>query len=60
MIGYFIIALDHSEKLRRMLALADRRKVEVALVLGYPKYRFRRFIPRREMELVWNSVKTLA
>jgi nitroreductase/NAD-dependent dihydropyrimidine dehydrogenase PreA subunit len=59
LIGYFIFALDNSEKLRSMLALPDRRKVEVALVLGYPKYRFRRFIPRRKMEIVWNSVKTL-
>ena len=59
LIGYFIFALDNSEKLRSMLPLPDRRKVEVALVLGYPKYRFRRFIPRRKMEIVWNSVKTL-
>jgi hypothetical protein len=42
-----------------MLSLPDSRKVEVALVLGYPKYRFQRCIPRRKMEIVWNSVKTL-
>ena len=59
LIGYFIFALDNSEELRNMLSLADRRKVEVALVLGYPKFRFRRFIPRRKMEIVWNSVKKL-
>jgi nitroreductase/NAD-dependent dihydropyrimidine dehydrogenase PreA subunit len=57
LIGYFIFALDNSDKLYRMLSLPDRRKVEVALVLGYPKFRFRRVIPRRKMELAWNSVK---
>jgi nitroreductase len=59
LIGYFIFALDNSEQLRSMLSLPDSRKVEVALVLGYPKYRFQRCIPRRKMEIVWNSVKTL-
>ena len=59
LIGYFIIALDNSARLRSMLALPDHRKIEVALVLGYPKYRFRRFIPRRKMEIAWNSIKTV-
>ena len=57
LIGYFIFALDQSEDLRRMLSLPAGRKVEVALVVGYPKFRFRRVIPRRKMELVWNSIK---
>ncbi len=57
LIGYFIFALENSDKLLRMLLLPDLRKVEVAIVLGYPRYRFRRLIPRRKMELVWNSVQ---
>jgi len=57
LIGYFIFALDQSEDLRRMLSLPAGRKVEVALVVGYPKFRFQRVIPRRKMELVWNSIK---
>jgi nitroreductase len=57
LIGYFIFALDQSEDLRRMLSLPDGRKVEVALVMGYPKFRFQRVIPRRKMEIVWNSIK---
>ena len=57
LIGYFVFALDHSTRLCRMLSLPEGRKVEVALVLGYPKFGFRRHIPRREMEVVWNSIK---
>jgi len=57
LIGYFVFALDHTQKLRQMLSLPDGRKVEVALVLGYPKFRFRRCIPRRQMQVVWNSIK---
>jgi nitroreductase/NAD-dependent dihydropyrimidine dehydrogenase PreA subunit len=57
LIGYFIFALNQSAPLGRMLSLADGRKVEVAMVLGYPKFGFRRHIPRRKMEIVWNSIK---
>lgn len=57
LIGYFIFALDHSADLSRMLSLPHGRKVEVAVVLGHPKFSFRRHIPRRKMEIVWNSIK---
>ena len=57
LIGYFIFAIDRSADLCRMLSLPDGRRVEVAMVLGYPKFGFRRHIPRRKMEVVWNPVK---
>ena len=57
LIGYFIFALDHSEELHPMLSLPAGRRVEVAMVLGYPKFRFRRHVPRRKMELIWNPIK---
>jgi hypothetical protein len=40
-----------------MLQLPEGHKAEVALVLGHPKFRFRRVIPRRKMEIVWNPIK---
>ena len=57
LIGYFIFALYRCEDLLRMLSLPKGRKVEVAMVLGYPKFIFRRHIPRRKMQIVWNPVK---
>jgi nitroreductase len=54
LIGYFIYALENSGRLRRRLGLPDNRRVEVALVLGYPKYQFRRTVPRRRTEIIWN------
>jgi nitroreductase len=56
LIGYFIYALENSDQLRRYLGLLDNRRVEVAMVIGYPKYKFRRSIPRRSMEITWNPV----
>lgn len=57
LIGYFIYALESSNKLLTMFKLPEDRRIEVALVLGYPKYKFKRAIPRRRMEITWNSMK---
>jgi nitroreductase/NAD-dependent dihydropyrimidine dehydrogenase PreA subunit len=57
LIGYFIYTLESSGQLRRRLGLPDNRRVEVALVIGYPKYQFRRAVPRRRMEIVWNKTQ---
>ncbi len=54
LIGYLIAALGISRELRGMLGLPQGRRVEAALALGYPRYRFRRLIPRRRMDLSWN------
>jgi len=54
LIGYFIYALENSNQLRKYLGLSDNRRVEVALVIGYPKYQFKRTIPRRSIEIIWN------
>jgi nitroreductase/NAD-dependent dihydropyrimidine dehydrogenase PreA subunit len=54
-IGFFIIALDRSRALRRALGLPQDHRVEVVLVLGYPKYRFRRVLPRRQPAIVWDA-----
>ncbi|MBT8351094.1 MAG: nitroreductase family protein [Deltaproteobacteria bacterium] len=56
LIGYFIYALENSDQLRRYLRLPDNRRVEVALVIGYPKYQFKRIVSRRAMEIIWNPV----
>ncbi len=54
-IGFFIVALDRSRGLRRALGLPEDRRVEVVLVLGYPKYRFHRVPSRRRPAIVWDG-----
>ena len=48
LIGYFIYALENNGQLRRRLGLPDNRRVEVALVIGYPEYQFRRTVTAAE------------
>jgi nitroreductase/NAD-dependent dihydropyrimidine dehydrogenase PreA subunit len=57
LIGYFIYALENSGQLKRRLGLPDNRRVEVALVIGYPKYPFRRAVSRRRAEIAWNKTQ---
>jgi nitroreductase/NAD-dependent dihydropyrimidine dehydrogenase PreA subunit len=53
-IGIFQAVVEKSRKVRRMLGLPDDRESQVILVLGYPQHPFRRIVPRRNPELVWN------
>jgi nitroreductase len=57
-IGYLNAALERNRDLPRMLGLPAERQIEVALTLGYPRFQFRRAVPRRQMELVWNPAAT--
>jgi nitroreductase/NAD-dependent dihydropyrimidine dehydrogenase PreA subunit len=54
-IGYFHLALDRSKELHRTLGLAQDRRPEVTLVLGYPVYCFHRLLPRRQPKITWNA-----
>ena len=58
LIGYFIYALENSGQLRSRLGVPNNRRVEVALVIGYPKYPFRRAVSRRRAEIVWNKTQS--
>ena len=54
-IGFFQFALSHSRRLRLALGLPKGRRAEVVLVLGYPKFSFRRMLPRRGGKLTWDT-----
>jgi nitroreductase/NAD-dependent dihydropyrimidine dehydrogenase PreA subunit len=56
-IGYFTFALSRSRGLRRSLGLPEDRRAQVALIVGYPKYRFRRVLSRRQPNLTWGAAK---
>lgn len=54
-IGFLQFTLGLSRRLRRLLAIPPGRKPEVELILGVPKYPFRRVVPRRNLRLTWNE-----
>ena len=54
-IGFLQFALSLSRRLRKSLHLPSGRKPEIALILGVPKYPFRRVVPRRETKTTWNK-----
>jgi len=56
LIGYFIMAIDSSRSLKYQLNLPPGRRLEVALIIGYPQFKFRRAVPRRSMEIIWNPM----
>lgn len=53
LIGYYIYALEENPDLNKMVNLQKDRRIEVAVILGYPKFKFRRAIPRRKMTIDW-------
>ncbi len=54
-IGFLQFALGLSRHLRRSLNIPPGRKPEIELILGVPKYPFRRAVPRREPKITWNK-----
>ena len=53
-IGFFQMMVERSPKLARSLALPEGRVPQVAFTLGYPRYPYRRMVPRRIPNLAWN------
>jgi nitroreductase len=53
-IGYVNAALERSRRIPRILGLPPGRQLEVVLTLGHPRFKFRRAVPRRPMDLIWN------
>ncbi len=56
-IGYFIVALDNDAKLGLELGLPRGHLAQAALILGYPRHDFHRFVPRRAPSIRWGSTK---
>lgn len=54
-IGFLQFALGLSRRLRKLLHLPSGRKPEIELVLGVPKYPFRRVVPRRKPDISWSK-----
>jgi nitroreductase/NAD-dependent dihydropyrimidine dehydrogenase PreA subunit len=53
-IGIAEMAIQRNRKLRRAIGLPEGRRAQIALVVGVPQYQFRRVVPRRQPNLIWN------
>jgi len=57
-IGYVNAALERNRRIEELVGLPEGRQIEVAMTLGYPGVTYRRAVPRRRMELLWNPEPT--
>jgi len=57
-IGYVNAALERSRNIEELVGLPEGRQIEVVMTLGYPGVTFRRAVPRRRMEVLWNPEPT--
>lgn len=53
-IGYVNAALERNHEIQRIVGLPAGRQLEVVLALGYPRFEYRRALPRRRPDLRWN------
>lgn len=51
--GYLMFALSHRPELMRHLGIPEGRVVPAALLVGNPKYRYRRMVPRDEPQVAF-------
>lgn len=54
-IGFLQIMADKSSRILRRIGLPKGRTPQVALIVGYPRHQFRRGLPRRNPNLIWNT-----
>lgn len=53
-IGYFNWAMAQDRDLVKELCLPKGRRLQAMMILGYPRFKFKRALPRRRMEIAWN------
>jgi nitroreductase len=52
-VGFLMIAAEKSRKINELLGLSKNRIVTGALMIGYPKHKYSRSIPRKERDVRW-------
>lgn len=52
--GFTVRAAGHSAKLREYLGVKDAYKVWTVLVIGHPKVTYRRTVPRKKADVIWD------
>ena len=52
--GFTTRAVNHSIKLQKYLGLRDKYQVWTVLVVGYPKVKYQRTVPRKKADVIWD------
>ena len=52
-IGFMVLALNYSKKMRKLVHLTDGRKVYACLVLGHPAYIHMKTASRKRADITW-------
>ncbi|MCX5848915.1 MAG: nitroreductase family protein [Deltaproteobacteria bacterium] len=53
LIGFMIMALRYSGRLRKKLGVPKNRRVHACLVMGYPAYKYTNTVSRKKPEVQW-------
>jgi len=53
-IGYVNAALERNDELTQIIGLPEGRKLELTMILGYPRFAFKRAPSRGRRSLAWN------
>ncbi len=51
--GFFMLALSQWKPLQEALAVPEGQSVQGMMMVGYPKYRYHRLVPRNEPRIQW-------
>ena len=51
--GYLMLALQQSESLKKLIGLDESQTVHSALMLGYPKYKYKQIPARKAASITW-------
>lgn len=54
-IGFFQLVAERRRQLARQVGLPRERSLQVVLAVGFPRREFRRALPRRSPNLIWNT-----
>jgi len=52
-VGFLTVAAHHAKKIGKYLGIPDDHNIYSAIMVGYPKYKFRKTIPRKERQVRW-------
>lgn len=51
--GFVMMAMNYSAEVRKVVELDDSQAIHSALIIGYPKYRFSKIPPRKDVDVKW-------
>jgi len=51
--GYIMAALQYSPEMKSLIGIDETHTVHAALMIGYPKYKYKKIPARNEVNIKW-------